>query len=142
MRKSKRWLTIIYSVLLAAGLFCTQVCQAVCATVACDSAAKATQPAQPLEHGHCHQHKSSAPAQRSAPQPQPGSHDCLSHQFAVSLLPPESSLGDSAKQHPWQPVFELFALTDVLCDLSRNKTTEGIHLKSPPRSPQRTILRI
>lgn len=141
-RQMKNWLTTICTVLLAAGLFCTQVCQAVCATAACAGEAKVAQPASQLEHGHCHQHTSTVPVQTPAPQPQPKSHDCPSHEFAGSFLPSSSNLSDSAKQHTWQTVFEPFGSTDVILELARNKTAEGLHLKSPPRSPQRTILRI
>ena len=106
MRKSNRWLTTIYSVLLAAGLFCAQVCQVVCVAALCPNQVQAAQP-EP-EHAHCHQSNkplAKQPVEDTLPESLPAapgpSHDCQQHPVLQSLLPDTQSVKVSL-QTDWQ----------------------------------------
>jgi hypothetical protein len=102
MRKSKRWLTTFCSVLLAAGLFCAQVCQVVCATAACASQAQAAPAEPPPAHAHCHH--SDQPATKTPPDSLPSApkpaHDC--QHTVLQSLPPDNQLAKADSQPNWQ----------------------------------------
>jgi hypothetical protein len=148
MRKSNRWLTTFYSLLLAAGLFCAQVCQLVCATTACAAEAQAVQPKPQLAHSHCHQTSQSAsqpsaetPSESLPSAPSP-THDCQKHTILQSL-PPNNQVVKAGVPADWQAQ----AQTPLLvADFARAPTAirplSAALFRPPPRSWLTTIQRI
>jgi hypothetical protein len=143
MRKSNRWLTTTYSALLAAGLFCAQVCQVVCAAALCANEAQAVQ-AEP-EHAHCHQ--ASQPAKKTQPESLPTapnqSHDCQQHPLLQSL-PPDSQLAKvGGPQTAWPAEANAALLSATFASAPTIPQPLAVtHFRPPPRSWLTTVQRI
>jgi hypothetical protein len=142
MRKSKRWLTILHSVLLAAGLFCAQVCQVVCTAALCSNQVQTAQP-EP-EHAHCHQSKQ--PVEETLPESLPtapgSSHDCQQHPVLQSLLS-DTQLIKVSPQTDWltdsHAPLVILAFADA--PLVTHLPTKAL-FRPPPRSWLTTVQRI
>ncbi|MBI1760854.1 MAG: hypothetical protein HYR56_05385 [Acidobacteria bacterium] len=136
---SNSWLTTICSLLLATGLFCVQVCQVICATVACAGEAVATQPPTTSEHAHCHPQPQPEP---QTPRPHNHSHDCQHHAVLQSLLPGNQA----AKQQPQaagQPVFIVsFCWAENSQPFAALNKPAPAPFKPPPREQHSTVQRI
>lgn len=145
MRAAGKTFTLIVTTILSLGLLYSQVCNLACAFAACSDQAKFERPVQNKENGHCQHHETSAQsAQDSQPEPQQpsGSHDCNTHNTISSLLPVKIAGANWLHQSSQPDVVVPFIFTGFSLDHMIGGAAETIPFRSPPRRPQRSILRI
>ena len=83
MRPTKYLLAVLTTVVLIAGLLCSQICDINCAFYGCSLSSPVKAAEQSSEHSHCHQHKQSPSPQERRP-----SHDCPGHFDALTRPSP------------------------------------------------------
>src|SRR5947207_15270807 len=92
MRLAKYCLCASLSLVLVAGLLCSQVCAFNCAFNGCSVSFSLPLQKSTDENSHCHQHKKDTP-----PQKQRDSHQCAGHFDAVGLPSSGTSAPSSGK---------------------------------------------
>src|SRR5437763_16807773 len=83
MRATKCPLAVLASMVLIAGLLCSQICDLNCAINGCSLSSPVKAAEQSSEHAHCHQHK-----QNPKPQERGHSRECPGHFDALTLPSP------------------------------------------------------
>ena len=134
--------TTILTLGLALGLMYSQVCNIVCASSACPVQAKVEQPTQKKEVGHCHHRETTSKNSQPEPRQPAGPHDCHTHDV-VSSLPSSAVIGTDELQFSSQPdVIASFVFASFPLDHLASNLSEQIPLRSLPRIPLRSVLRI
>ena len=130
---------IAVSALLSAALLFMQLCSAICVFSDCLATRTAPSTEQEDISNHCHQTQPAA--NHHLPQPPTNNqHYCAEHEAAV-LLPVRNSLSAVVSLHFPQVVYEPF--TTPLANKSvSDRISIWDSLRSPPRIPQRSVLRI
>lgn len=138
MRMVNRSFTVICSVALAAGLLLVQVCSALCFFSDCGDAPRKriTQQAKTKKQGHCH-----PSPETPAPTPAPDPHQCPHHE-ADAIQPASYLQADIADQFHLQPALVEPFLFGLGFYVPPQEVSRWKPLRSPPRLPQHTILRI
>ena len=131
--------SIAVSALLSAALLFMQLCSAICVFSDCLATRTAPFAEQEDISNHCHQTQPAA--NHHLPQPPTNNqHNCADHEAAV-MLPVRNSLSAVVSPHFPQVVYEPF--TTPLANQSVSDSIEiWDSLRSPPRIPQRSVLRI
>jgi hypothetical protein len=122
---------------LSAGLLFAQICNVVCLAVNCADEKNVVKET-PNTSSHCH--NSQAPASQD-PAPQHKSHNCQTHDLTVLPATSDSPSTISA-QSDWQAAASLPALQSFVFSPSPMTRVWLSALRSPPRLPQRAVLRI
>ena len=127
-------LALALSLVLIAGLLCSQICAFNCAFYGCCISSPVPASENTNEHAHCHQHK-----ENTAPQKHNDSHQCAGHFDAVALV----SSGTSAYRLHQIPSIDALI---IQASLFFNTSPEGLVVQSgrkPDRSPPtHSVLRI
>lgn len=130
---------IAVSALLSAALLFMQLCSVVCAFSGCLAARNAPSSEQKDVSSHCHQAQPGANHHLPQP-PKNNQHSCADHEPAV-MLPIRNSLSAVVSPHLHPVVYEHFTIP-----LANQPMSDGIDIwdsfRSPPRIPQRSVLRI
>ncbi len=131
--------SIAVSALLSASLLFMQLCVAVCAISDCLAAWTAPSIEHKQVSNHCHQTQPAA--NHHLPQPTKNNqHSCADHEAAV-MLPVRNSLSAAVSLHLHPFVYEHFS--SPLPNLPEADNIDvWDSLRSPPRIPQRSVLRI
>ena len=135
---------IAVSALLSAALLFMQLCSAICVFSGClatRTAPSAEQPSAEQENISNHCHQTQPAANHHLPQPPTNNqHNCADHEAAV-MLPVRNSLSAVVSLHFPQVAYEPFT-----AQLANQSVSDSIDiwdsLRSPPRIPQRSVLRI
>jgi hypothetical protein len=133
-----RFYNLIFSFCLGAGVLFAQVCNVVCIAANCASEKKVVTTETPETASHC-QHSESPKS--SEPNPDDDSHSCQTHDLVVLLAASESP-ANAVAQVDWQPIALLPAWIEVQFLPQTIEQARLSALRSPPRLPQRQILRI
>jgi hypothetical protein len=135
MTRARRSTSFIFSIGLSAGLLFAQICQVVCLAASCAN----EKPAPTSSSAPCH----SVP---NAPQPAPPdeSHNCQNHELLLlsALEIAGTTLSDNGESGPSSAFAIVPAYAALIFMQQRMERTRFSSLRSPPRLPQRLILRI
>jgi hypothetical protein len=134
----KRFLNLIFSIGLGAGVLFAQICNVVCIAANCAGEEKVVKTETPKPSSHCHQ---STPAKSQESEPANDSHHCQTHDLTILLAAADAQSNLSA-QVDWQPVAILSAPFTLTFSPQPTARVRLSALRSPPRLPQRQILRI
>lgn len=130
---------IAVSALLSAALLFMQLCSAICVFSGCLVTRTAPSAEQEDISNHCLQTQPAA--NHHLPQPPTNNqHNCADHEAAV-MLPVRNSLSAVVSLHFPQVVYEPFT-TPLANQSVSNSIDIWDSLRSPPRIPQRSVLRI
>jgi hypothetical protein len=132
MSFERRYIKYFFSLCLSAGLLVAQICNVVCIAGGCTDEKKVVAPTT----SHCHEASSSSPSE-----PSPETHSCPNHDLTV-LLSASSSILDTIGHLDWHPVAFIPARLEIVFTQQRPERVRFSALRSPPRIPQRLILRI
>ena len=134
MGVAKYPLALALSLVLIAGLLCSQMCDLNCAFYGCSISSAAPNSENTNEHAHCHQHKKG-----SVPQKHNDSHQCSGH-FDAVLLGSSGSSAYTLHQIPSANALE------TAPSIFFNPSPQGLVVQSghkPDRSPPpHSVLRI
>lgn len=145
MNATGKTLTVIVTTILSLGLLYSQVCDTLCVYAACSDQANVERPVQNKKSGHCHQHESSAQREqdsRPIPQQPTDSHDCNTHNTISSLLPSSVVRASWLHQSSQPDVMAPFVFIALSIDRTVGGAADTDPFESPPRRPQRSVLRI
>ncbi len=136
MRMVNRSFTVICSVALAAGLLLVQVCSTLCLLSGCGAAPKNLVTQQTKKRNHCH-----PSPKKPEPPPAQDPHQCPHHE-ADAIQPASYLQADVADQFHLQPALVEPFLFGLGFYVPPQEVRRWKPLRSPPRFPQYTILRI
>lgn len=136
MRMVNRSFIVTGSVALAAGLLLAQVCSAFCLLSGCGATPRNIATQQTRKKSHCH-----PSPETPAPPPAQDPHQCPHHE-ADAIQPASYLQADIADQFHLQPALLEPFFFGLRFYAPPREVSRWKPLRSPPRLPQKTILRI
>jgi hypothetical protein len=134
MRPAKYFIPAAFSLVLVAGVLCSQVCAFDCAFNGCSVSFSLPVQKSTDENGHCHRHKESP-----TPQKQNDSHRCTGH-FDAVLLPSSATSVHVSNNIP--DTLGLVAEPFLILDISSQRQSAQFGPKPDRSPPTHSVLRL
>ena len=132
----------VFSLLIAVGLLCAQVCDLSCSIRACSFMTPASHEAHHHQHADtCHHHDNSAQSE-SHRQPDHHAPDCQMHGDVTAALPHHGDALAAAHYAPQPMVAALPVPANLFAGSSAFSKTAQQFFRPPPRQSSITVLRI
>src|SRR5882724_342299 len=142
MCRRRSLLTSVFSLLIAAGVLCAQVCDISCAIRACSFKTPDAQATHLEKHAPACHHQDNRAQSESQSGPDHNSPDCRMHTDVVVALPHHSDTLAATHHLPQPPVAALPVPVSLLAGNRPFSESAQRCFRPPPRQSSITILRV